>query len=51
MRARLPVLIALPLLLGPGVLACLSGGYFDEPRLWAGIGAWALLAVVAVTQP
>ena len=51
MRARLPVLIALPLLLGPGVLACLSGGYFDEPRLWAGIAAWALLAVVAVTQP
>jgi O-antigen ligase len=51
MRARLPVLIALPLLLGPGLLACFSGGYFDSPRLWAGIAAWALFAVVAVALP
>jgi hypothetical protein len=51
MRARLPVLFALPLLLGPGLLACLNGAYFDGPRLWAAIVAWALLAVAAVTLP
>lgn len=51
MRARLPVLIAPLLLLGPGLLAWLDGGYFDGPRLWAGVVAWALLAVVAVVVP
>jgi hypothetical protein len=51
MRARLPVLIAPLLLLGPGVLACLQGGYFDGPRLWAGIVAWGLLAIAAVVLP
>jgi hypothetical protein len=51
MRARLPVLFALPLLLGPGLLACLNGAYFDGPRLWAAIAAWALLAVAALTLP
>jgi hypothetical protein len=51
MRVRLPVLIAPLLLLGPGLLACLNGGYFDGPRLWAAIAAWALLAVVAVAHP
>ncbi len=51
MRARLPVLLALPLLLGPGLLACLNGAYFDGPRLWAAIVAWALLAIAAVTLP
>ena len=51
MRARLPVLLALPLLLGPGLLACLNGAYFDGPRLWAAIVAWALLAVAAATLP
>jgi len=39
------------LLLGPGVLACFNGGYFDRPRLWAAIAAWALLAVVAIALP
>jgi O-antigen ligase len=43
--------VALPLLLGPGLLACFDGGYFDGPRLWAAIAAWALLAVVAITLP
>ncbi len=51
MRARLPVLLALPLLLGPGLLACLNGAYFDGPRLWAAIVAWGLLAVAAATLP
>jgi hypothetical protein len=35
------------LLAGPTVLAFLSGGYFDSPRVWAGLIAW-LLVVVAV---
>ena len=33
-RARL-------LLAGPVALAFFSGGYFDGPRVWAGLGAWA----------
>jgi hypothetical protein len=47
----MPVVLALPLLLGPGVLACLKGGYFDGPRLGAAIAAWSLLAVAAVALP
>ncbi len=33
------------LLAGPTVLAFFAGGYFDEPRAWAGLGAWALVVV------
>jgi O-antigen ligase len=51
MRARLPTAVAVVLLLGPGLLACFNGGYFDRPRLWAAIAAWALLAIVAVALP
>ena len=51
MRDRVRVVVAAALLLGPGLLACFDGGYFDRPRLWAGIAAWALLAVVAVALP
>ena len=51
MRDRLRVLVAVALLLGPGLLACFNGGYFDRPRLWAAIAAWALLAVVAIALP
>jgi hypothetical protein len=51
MRARLPVLIAPLLVLAPGLLACLDGGYFDGPRLFAAIAAWVLLAVAAVVLP
>jgi hypothetical protein len=50
MRRALPVLLAVPLLAGPAVLAFAKGGYFDGPRLWAGIGAWTLVAVVALTD-
>src|SRR4051794_5992958 len=49
MRSR-PVLYAAPLLLAPGVLACFSGGFFDTARLRAGVLAWVLLAVVAITS-
>jgi hypothetical protein len=41
------------LLGGPTVLAFFSGGYFDEPRAWAGVGAWAIVVVglLAVPRP
>jgi O-Antigen ligase len=51
MRARVQAAVAVVLLLGPGLLACFDGGYFDGPRLWAAIVAWALLAIVAVAAP
>ena len=38
MRSRAAVL-AVPALLGPGLLACFSGGYGDQARLVAGIAA------------
>jgi hypothetical protein len=37
------------LLAGPTVLAFFSGGYFDEPRLWAAIGASTIVLAVAIT--
>src|SRR5919107_1673943 len=49
MRSR-PVLLAAPLLLAPGVLACFSGGFFDTARLRAGVLAWVLLALVACSS-
>ena len=39
------------LLAGPTVLAFFAGGYFDGPRAWAGLGAWALVAVAVVVCP
>jgi len=36
------------LLAGPTVLAFFSGGYFDQPRLWAALIALLLVAAVAV---
>jgi O-Antigen ligase len=36
---------------GPTALAFFSGGFFDRPRLIAGIGAWALVLVAAVLAP
>jgi O-Antigen ligase len=36
------------LLAGPTVLAFFTGGYFDEPRAWAGLVAWLLVAAAAV---
>jgi hypothetical protein len=36
---------------GPTVLAFFSGGFFDRPRLIAGIAAWALVVVAAVLAP
>jgi O-Antigen ligase len=41
------------LLAGPAVLAFFSGGYFDGPRVWAGLIAWILVvvALIAVASP
>ena len=36
------------LLAGPVALAFFAGGYFDVPRVWTGLGAWALLAIAAL---
>jgi O-antigen ligase len=45
------VVLAVPLLLGPAVVACFSGGYTDRARIGASIAAWALLAAAAVLLP
>ena len=50
MRSRSAVL-AVPLLLGPGILALFSGGYGDTARTAAGAAAYVLLAVTAVAVP
>lgn len=38
------------LVAGPVALAFFSGGYFDEPRAWAGLGAWCLVLVAVVVS-
>ncbi|MFM8761755.1 MAG: O-antigen ligase family protein [Solirubrobacterales bacterium] len=45
MRQALRTAAAVVLLAGPAVLAFRSGGYFAEPRLAAGVGAWLLAAI------
>jgi O-antigen ligase len=39
------------LLGGPTALAFFSGGYFAQPRLWAALGAWLLVLLVAALGP
>jgi hypothetical protein len=41
-------LVALVLLAGPTALAFWSGGFYERPRMVAGIAAWALVALLAV---
>jgi hypothetical protein len=41
----------LALLAGPTVLAFFAGGYFDGPRVWAGLIAWVLVAVAMLALP
>jgi len=50
MRSR-SVVLAVPLLLGPGLVALFSGGYPDTDRLATAIATWALLAAVAIALP
>jgi uncharacterized membrane protein YhaH (DUF805 family) len=47
-RASLSVVRVL-LLAAPAALAFSSGGYFDEPRAWAGLAAWVCVAMAALT--
>ena len=44
---RFDLVLAVPVLLGPAALAFAKGGYFDVPRLVAGVVACALVIVVA----
>ncbi len=44
---RIDLVLAAPVLLGPAALAFAKGGYFDVPRLVAGVVACALVIVVA----
>jgi hypothetical protein len=45
---RMNWVVAAPILLGPAALAFAKGGYFDVPRLVAGVVACALVVLVAV---
>src|SRR5689334_23751470 len=47
--ARSRLLLALPVLLGPIALTFAKGGYFDVPRLTAGVLACLLVVLVAFT--
>jgi hypothetical protein len=38
----------LTLLAGATVIAFFSGGYFDEPRAWTGVGVWVTVVIAAV---
>jgi hypothetical protein len=51
MRKSVLALGAAALIGGPTALAFFSGGFFDRPRLIAGIAAWALFVVAAVISP
>ena len=45
------VVVSVVALTGPAVLAFFAGGYFDGPRVWAGLITWALVAVAMLTSP
>jgi O-Antigen ligase len=51
MRKPVLVIAAATVVAGPTALAFFSGGFFDRPRLIAGIVAWALAIVAAVAAP
>ena len=53
MRSAVLMAARAVLLAGPAVIAFFSGGYFPDARAWAGLIAWALVAVAAlvVTRP
>jgi hypothetical protein len=48
---RIDLGLAAPVLLGPAALAFAKGGYFDVPRLVAGVVACVVVIVVAVRDP
>jgi hypothetical protein len=47
-RAQIAAVARVALLAGPTVVGFFSGGYFEHARLVAAIGAWVLVAVLAV---
>lgn len=51
MRTPVPAVAAAILLSGPTAVAFFSGGFFDRPRLIAGMAAWALAVVGALRRP
>lgn len=51
LRAGVAAAARVALLAGPTALAFFDGGYFEGPRLWAGIVAWALVAALAIAVP
>ena len=51
MRHRVAHVARSVLLAGPTALAFYAGGYFDGPRIWAGLAAWVLVAVAAIVCP
>jgi hypothetical protein len=51
LRRALANAARIALLGGPTALAFFTGGYFQEPALWAGLGAWLLVLVGSVVAP
>ena len=51
MRRAVRVAAAASLLAGPTILSFYSGGFFNEPRLVAGIVAWVLVLALALVGP
>jgi hypothetical protein len=45
------VVLCVVALAGPAVLGFFAGGYFDGPRVWAGLIAWALVVIAMLTSP
>ena len=45
------VVLGVVALTGPAVLAFFAGGYFDGPRVWAGLITWALVVVAMLSSP
>jgi hypothetical protein len=50
-RRAITLLAVVVLLAGPTALAFFQGGYFDLPRLIAGLVAWVLLGIAALVSP
>jgi hypothetical protein len=46
---RLRTIAAAALLASPPLLSFISGGFFEAPRLWAGLIVWVAVAVLAAT--
>jgi hypothetical protein len=45
------VVLSVVALTGPAVLAFFAGGYFDGPRVWAGLITWGLVVIAMLSSP